>query len=75
MTVLESTLSVMLFGMYLFCLFTVCTMTFAEGRPGLGLAGIVLPFLWLIGAVLPATPGSRFAARTAAQAVPRAGPA
>ena len=61
--------------MYIVCLFTVCAMTFAKGRTVLGLAGIFLPFLWLIGAVLPAKPGSRFAAQAAALAVSPAGPA
>ena len=75
MTVLESVLSFALFAMYLVCLFTVCAMTFAKGRTVLGLVGIFLPFLWLIGAVLPAKPGSRFAAQAAAQAVSPAGPA
>jgi hypothetical protein len=72
MTVLESVLSFALFAMYVVCLFTVCSMTFAKGRTLLGVAGIFLPFLWLIGAVLPAKPGSRFAALAAAPAAPSA---
>ena len=79
MTVLESVLSFALFAMYLVCLFTVCAMTFAKGRTVLGIVGIFLPFLWLIGAVLPAKPGSRFAAQaatqTTAQVAAQAGPA
>jgi hypothetical protein len=70
MTLLESVLSFALFAMYIVCLFTVCAMTFAKGRTVLGIVGIFLPFLWLIGAVLPAKPGSRFAIQAAA-----AGPA
>jgi len=38
---------------YLLCMFTVCLMTFQKGRVVLGIFGIFLPFLWLIGAVLP----------------------
>jgi hypothetical protein len=69
-TVLESVLSSALVGMDLVCLFTVCSMTFAEGRPVHDLAGIFPPFRWLIGDVHPAAPGARFAAQAA-----RAGPA
>jgi hypothetical protein len=65
MTVLESVLSLALFSMYLFCLFTVCLLTFSKGRTVLGIVGIFLPFLWLIGAVLPAKPGSRYATQMA----------
>ena len=65
MTLLEWILSSMLFGMYLVCLFTVCGLTFAKGRTVLGVAGIFLPFLWLIGAVLPAKPGTWFATQAA----------
>jgi hypothetical protein len=49
------------FTMYIFCLFTVCALTFQKGRTLLGIVGIFLPFLWLIGAILPAKPGSRYA--------------
>ncbi|MGE3799326.1 MAG: hypothetical protein AB7G88_15970, partial [Thermomicrobiales bacterium] len=42
------------------CIFTVCSLTFQKGRTVLGILGIFLPFLWLIGAILPARPGSRF---------------
>src|SRR3954463_4749377 len=48
------------FSFYVVCLFTVCGMTFQKGRTLLGIVGIFLPFLWLIGAVLPAKPGSRW---------------
>jgi hypothetical protein len=61
MTALEWNLSTALLTMYLVCLFTVCMVTFAKGRTVLGILGIFLPFLWLIGAVLPAKPGSRYA--------------
>jgi hypothetical protein len=53
--------SFMFWAMYIVCIFTVCMMTFQKGHTLLGILGIFLPFLWLIGAVLPAKPGSRFA--------------
>jgi hypothetical protein len=43
-------------------------LTFKKGHTLLGILGIFLPFLWLIGAILPAKPGSRFAAEQAAVA-------
>ena len=45
-------------------------MTFKKGYTILGIVGIFLPFLWLIGAVLPAKEGSRhdIAQRTMYQA-------
>jgi hypothetical protein len=54
------TFSIMFFTLYIFCIFTVCMITFQKGRWVLGIAGIFLPFLWLIGAVLPARKGSRY---------------
>jgi hypothetical protein len=38
---------------YLVLLFTLAIMTFRKGHWVLGLIGFILPFLWLIGAVLP----------------------
>jgi hypothetical protein len=38
----------------------VCRLTFEKGHTILGIVGIFMPFLWLIGAILPAKPGSRF---------------
>ena len=49
-----------LFMFYITCLFTVCGLTFRKGRTILGIVGIFMPLLWLIGAVLPAKPGSRY---------------
>jgi len=60
MTLLESFLSSAFFVLYLVCLFTVCLLTFRKGHILLGILGIFLPFLWLIGAVLPAKRGSRY---------------
>jgi hypothetical protein len=45
---------------YIFAIFTVCMLTFKKGHTLLGIVGIFLPFLWLIGAILPAKRGSRF---------------
>jgi hypothetical protein len=45
--------------LYLVLLFTVCVLTFRKGHWVLGILGIFLPFLWLIGAVLP--PRRRYA--------------
>ena len=46
--------------LYFFLLFTVCLMTFQKGHYVLGIVGIFIPFLWLIGAILPARRGSRY---------------
>jgi hypothetical protein len=50
----------LVFMFYISCLFTVCGLTFQKGYTVLGIVGIFLPFLWLIGAILPAKPGSRY---------------
>jgi hypothetical protein len=57
----EWLLWILLFSFYIVCLFTVCSLTFAKGYTVLGIVGIFIPFLWLIGAVLPAKENSRFA--------------
>ena len=57
-----------LFGViYFFLLFTVCVMTFQKGYFVLGIIGIFVPLLWLIGAILPAKPGSTYQAREASR--------
>jgi hypothetical protein len=61
MSWLEWVLAAALFSIYIVCLFTVCSLTFSKGHTLLGIIGIFLPFLWLIGAVLPAKQGSRYA--------------
>jgi hypothetical protein len=53
--------SAMFWVVYLVALFTVCSLTFQKGHMVLGIVGIFLPFLWLIGAVLPPKAGSRYA--------------
>ena len=50
----------MLLSFYITCLFTVCAMTFQKGRTVLGIVGIFFPWLWLVGAFLPAKKGSRY---------------
>lgn len=64
MTWLEWTLGFVLLTIYITCLFTVCRLTFMKGHTLLGIIGIFLPLLWLIGAILPAKPGSRFQVAT-----------
>ena len=61
MNVLDWILASWLFIIYLFCLFTVCMLTFKKGHIVLGILGIFFPFLWLIGAILPAKPESQYA--------------
>jgi uncharacterized membrane protein len=39
--------------LYLVLLCTLAVMTFRKGHWVLGLIGIIFPFLWLVGAVLP----------------------
>jgi hypothetical protein len=59
-SVLEWILWVVFVTFYISCLFTVCALTFQKGYTVLGIVGIFFPFLWLIGAILPAKEGSRF---------------
>jgi hypothetical protein len=60
MSVLDWVLASLLFSIYFFCLFTVCMLTFRKGYVLLGIIGIFIPFLWLIGAILPAKRGSQY---------------
>ena len=62
------------FVLYFFLLFTVCVMTFQKGHIVLGIIGIFVPFLWLIGAILPARPGSAYAQREAMRYQAMTGP-
>jgi hypothetical protein len=61
MSALDWVLTSLFFVLYICLLFTVCVMTFQKGHIALGIIGIFFPFLWLIGAILPARPGSRYA--------------
>jgi hypothetical protein len=60
MTGLEWFFAIALFTIYIGCIFTVCMLTFQKGHTILGIVGIFFPILWLIGAILPAKPGSRY---------------
>jgi hypothetical protein len=60
MSALDWVLSTLFVVMYVFLLFTVCFLTFRKGHILLGILGIFIPFLWLIGAILPARRGSRY---------------
>ncbi len=65
MSVLDWILAVTLIALYLGLLITVCTLTFQKGYVVLGIVGIFIPWLWLIGAILPAKPGSRYEVKEA----------
>jgi hypothetical protein len=67
MDFVQTLFAVLFFVLYIFCLFTVCGLTFRKGHTLLGILGIFLPFLWLIGAVLPPRPGSPFEMQQAAR--------
>jgi hypothetical protein len=56
--VLEWIFGLLLVSLYIFFIFTICRLTFAKGYTLFGILGIFIPFLWLIGAILPAKPGS-----------------
>lgn len=60
MSALDWLFSSLFVVIYFFLLFTVCVMTFQKGHFVLGIIGIFVPFLWLIGAILPAKRGSRY---------------
>ena len=60
MTILEWILASSLFVLYIVLLFTVCMFTFQKGYTVWGILGIVLPFIWLICALLPAKEGSPY---------------
>jgi hypothetical protein len=60
MTGFEWTSVFLFLVLYLAMLFTICVLTFKKGHVALGIIGIFIPFLWLIGAVIPAKPGSRY---------------
>ena len=57
---MEWFLGFLLLSFYITCIFTVCMLTFQKGHVVLGIVGIFFPFLWLIGAILPAKEGSRY---------------
>jgi hypothetical protein len=63
MSTLDWILASILFVLYIGLLITVCTLTFQKGYILLGIVGIFIPWLWLIGAILPAKPGSSYQLR------------
>ena len=63
MTLLDIILATILAVIFLACLFTVCALTFRKGYFLLGILGIFVPVLGLIGAILPAKPGSSYSQR------------
>ena len=67
MTGLEWILWIVLATFYVCCLFTVCVITFQKGHTLIGIVGIFLPLVWLVGAILPARPGSSYEARERAR--------
>ena len=60
MSILDWFFTSFLIIIYIFCLFTVCLLTFRKGHIVLGIIGIFMPFLWLIGAILPVKRGSQY---------------
>lgn len=60
MEILAWTFGIMFWSFYIVAIFTVAMLTFKKGHVLLGILGIFLPFLWLIGAILPAKRGSRY---------------
>jgi hypothetical protein len=60
MTILDWIFTSLFIVLYIVCLFTVCLLTFRKGYVALGIIGIFFPFLWLIGAILPAKRGSQY---------------
>ena len=62
MSGLEWILWIVVATFYIGCVFTVCMLTFQKGHTALGIIGIFIPLLWLIGAMLPAKPGSSYEA-------------
>lgn len=55
----ETLLTFLLTFFYVWFVFTVAIATFRKGRPLLGCLGFFLPFLWLVGAILPPKRGSQ----------------
>jgi energy-coupling factor transporter transmembrane protein EcfT len=60
MSGLEWFFTFVLIVLYVAFVFTVALVTFRKGYVALGVIGIFFPILWLIGAILPAKPGSAY---------------
>ena len=67
MTAFEWTSVFLFFALYLVMLLTICVLTFKKGHIVLGIVGIFFPIVWLIGAVIPAKPGSSYEKEQAAK--------
>lgn len=61
MTALEWTLSIILITLYITVMVTAGVITLRKGRWFLLVLGIFFPLFWLLGALLPARPGSTYA--------------
>ena len=59
--------------LYLVLLFTLCVLCFRKGHWVLGLIGIFIPFLWIIGAVLPPSAATQVAGPAGSRAPAGAG--
>ncbi|MGF7233784.1 MAG: hypothetical protein ACQSGP_02310 [Frankia sp.] len=68
MSALDWFFSLVLIILYVAFIFTIAVVTFRKGYLALGIIGIFLPILWLVGAVLPAKPGSSYAIEHSARA-------
>ena len=44
-------------------IFTLAVITFRKGHWILGIIGIFIPLLWIVGALLPARPGTAYSLR------------
>ena len=71
MSVLEWVLIASLAFIYIWLVVTVAVVTFRKGHIVLGIFGIFLPFLWLIGAILPARRGSSYEVEQRMEPYPR----
>jgi uncharacterized membrane protein len=60
MTALEYSFMIGFGILYLALLFTVAVVTFQKRHMVLFVLGFFMPFLWLIGAMLPGKPGSTY---------------
>lgn len=63
MNSLSWALSSGLFLIYIAMIVTVAVLTYRKGHTLLLIIGIIFPVLWLIGAILPAKPGSQYDAQ------------
>ena len=60
LTALEWTLVFTLGAIYFVLMFTLAVITWRKGRKALAIIGIILPLLWIIGAMLPTKEGVHY---------------